>query len=429
MSGLRTHGVSPPPTRGVSRLPERDRSRVLMLLENNPYPQDDRVHREARMLAAAGHGVTVIAPRGAGQRRKETLNGVTVRRYRAPREGNGLLGYLWEYGWSLAASSALVLGVFVRPGFDVIHAHNPPDLFVFVALLFKLARKQFVFDVHDLGPEIYDARFNGNGSALARRALVVCERLSARVADRVLVTNESYRETLRARVGLPDEKITTVRNGPDLGRIHAVPADETLRRRAASVIGYVGTLGYQDGVDYLLRALAVLVGELGARDVRCFVMGDGEALPSLRRHASELGLDDVVVFTGWLDDDDLRRHLSTIDIGVVPDPSNPYNDRSTMIKVAEYMAVGKPIVAFDLPEHRVTAADAALYATPNDERDFALKLEQLIAAPELRQAMGIYGLERVHERLEWRYSAGWLLDAYARLDGDVSVEAGAGRAR
>ena len=398
------------------------RPRVLMLLENCPYPQDDRVRREADTLTSAGYRVSVIAPRAPGQKRRESVAGVEVRRYRAPREGNGLLGYLWEYGWSLAMTTALALRLFVRPGFDTIHAHNPPDLFVGLAVLFKLARKRFVFDVHDLGPELYDARFDGTGSALTRRALVACERWSCRVADGVIVTNESYREVIRSRNRLGDEVITTVRNGPDLGRIHAVPADETLRRRAASVIGYAGTLGYQDGLDYLLRSLAVLVHELGAIDVRCYVMGDGEALPDLRRQARELDLDDTVVFTGWLGDEELRRHLSSIDIGVVPDPSNSYNDRSTMVKIAEYMAVGKPLVAFDLPEHRVTAGDAALYATPNDEHDLALKLEALIAAPELREAMGLYAIERVHDRLEWRYSAGWLLEAYAKLDRNGVVE-------
>ncbi|MGI9659179.1 MAG: glycosyltransferase family 4 protein [Gaiellaceae bacterium] len=238
----------------------------------------------------------------------------------------------------------------------------------------------------------------------------------------MIVTNESYREAIRERTSAEDEDITTVRNGPDLARIHAIRPDERLRERASCVLGYVGTLGYHDGLDYLLRSLATLVDELGAVDLRCYVMGDGEALPGLRLQAKDLGLDDVVTFTGWLGDDDLRRHLSSIDIGVVPDPSNPYNDRSTMIKVAEYMAVGKPLVAFDLPEHRVTAGDAALYATPNDERDFALKLKELIDAPGLREAMGVYAIERVHECLDWRYSAAWLLEAYAKLNAVPQLE-------
>lgn len=389
--------------------------RVLMLLENSPYPQDDRVRREARTLQEAGHIVTVVAPRANGQRRRETVDGVGVLRYPAARGGNGLLGYLWEYGWSMFATLALTIRMLARPGFDVVHAHNPPDLFVLIALLLKPFGKKFVFDVHDLGPELYDARFNGNGRRSVRALLVQCERLSSRVANQIIVTNESYRDVVRSRHGVGDERITTVRNGPDPGRIHPVAPDPRLREGASVLLGYVGVTGHQDGLDYLLRALSILTGELEVKGVRCYVMGDGEAMRSLRALSSSLGLEDVVSFTGWLDDVELRRHLSSIDIGVVPDPSNDYNDRSTMLKVAEYMAMGKPVVAFDLPEHRVTAADTALYARPNDERDFALRLQQLITDAALRLSMGSRARERVRDQLEWRHSAPQLLASYARL--------------
>ena len=197
--------------------------------------------------------------------------------------------------------------------------------------------------------------------------------------------------------------------------MHPVAPDPALRQGARVVLGYVRVTGYQDGIDYLLRALAILTGELGVDGVRCLIMGDGEALPSLREQSRSLGLDEDVSFTGWLSDAELRQHVSSIDIGVVPDPSNACNDRSTMLKVAEYMAMGKPVVAFDLPEHRVAAADAALYAESNDERDFARKLQRLIEDKEMRARMGELAQKRVRDELEWRHSAPNLLAVYERL--------------
>ncbi len=390
-------------------------SRVLMLLENNPYPQDGRVRREATALVAAGHRVVVICPADTGQAWREEINEVHVYRYPAPLEANGFLAYVWEYGYSMVAIFIISLLVLLREGFDVVHAHNPPDTFFFVAAFYKLLGKRFVYDHHDLSPEMYYARFGGTGNPLIYRALVWLEKLSCQLADHVIATNESYKRIEMERGRVPEEQITIVRNGPELDRLRPVEPDLYLQSKAKTIIGYVGVMGFQDGVDYFLRALGHLVCDLGRTDFLSVIIGQGDAWASLKKLATELGLDGYVWFTGRVSDSDLIRYLSTADICVDPDPSNPFNDRSTMIKMTEYMALGKPIVAFDLPEHRFTAQDAAQYVTPNDEMEFARALAQLMDDPERRQAMGSFGRQRVETKLAWRYSVPKLLEVYRMM--------------
>ena len=386
-----------------------------MLLENNPYPQDVRVRQEARVLAEAGYCVSVICPKRPGQPWRETIEGVRVYRYPAARAPNSRLGYLWEYAYAVAATFVLSLLVFLRDGFDVIHAHNPPDAFVIVAAFYKLMGRRFVFDHHDLAPELYRARFGGDGRDLVYRALVWLEKLSCRFADRVVATNESYSAVEVQRGGVPESRITIVRNGPDLNHLRQAAPDAHLRRKGKTIIGYVGVMGFQDGVDYLLRALRHLVHDLDRTDFYCVIIGVGDAWPSLKSLASQLGLDAYVWFTGRVSDADLVRYLSSADICVDPDPSNEFNDRCTMIKMMEYMALGKPIVAFDLPEHRFTAQSAALYVPPNDELEFAQVLAELMDDPARRQEMGALGRRRVESELAWHYSAQNLLAVYRSL--------------
>jgi len=315
----------------------------------------------------------------------------------------------------MLAAFLLSLFVFLVRGFDVIHAANPPDTFVLIALPYKLMGRRFVFDHHDLAPEQYQARFRGHSNRLAYFTLVSLEKLSCRVADRVITTNESYKAMEMRRGGVPAERITVVRNGPVLGEYHLAEPDPGLRQKGKTIIGYVGVIGVQDGVDYLLRALGHLVVDLGRQDVFCVIIGRGEALEGLRVLASELGLEELVWFAGWMWPSDFIPYLSAADICVVPDPSNPYNDRSTMIKVMEYMALGKPIVAFDLPENRFSAQDAALYVRPNNELEFAKALAELMDDPERRRTMGEFGYRRVRDHLAWEYSAANLLRAYGSL--------------
>ena len=386
-----------------------------MLLENYPYPQDGRVRREAVALTAAGYHVTVIAPVDKGQLRRETINGVDVYRYAAPPAGTGLWGYLIEYGWSLLAAFALSLVVLVRGGFDVIHAHNPPDLFVLIALLYKVLGKRFVFDHHDLSPEMYDARFRGKGNQMVKRALIAFERLSCRAANHVIATNQSYRALEIKRDGVSPDRVTIVRNGPELNSLRDADADPQLAALNKVIIGYVGVMGVQDGADYLIRALGHLRNDAQRADFHCVLVGDGEALPDLKTLVQQLHLSDQVTFTGWVDSQAVARYLATMDICAAPEPSNPYNDWSTVIKITEYMTVGKPTVAFDLPEHRFTAQRAALYVTPNDERAFAEAFARLMDDAALRQTLGAAGRQRIETELAWQYCAPNLLAAYQQL--------------
>jgi glycosyltransferase involved in cell wall biosynthesis len=387
-----------------------------MLLENLPFPQDLRVRREAYALTSAGYQVTVICPSAKGQPSRETVNCVQVYRYPAPPPANGFLSYVWEYAYSIAASALLSLMAFFREGFDVIHAHNPPDTFVFIALFYKLLGKHFVYDHHDLSPEMYAARFRGGGNPIVYRALVWLEKLSCRYADHVIVTNESYKKIALGRGRVPEERITVVRNGIELTRAMVpIEPDQALREMGKTVIGYVGVMGVQDGVDYLLRALDYLIRRLGRTDFYCVLVGFGDALESLKTLAQELSLQDYVCFTGPIFGDGLRRILAAADICVDSSPANPYSDRSTMFKIMEYMSLGKPIVAFDLPEHRFTARGAAVYVTPNDERAFARALAQLMDDPHRRMALGACGSGRIKTQLAWDYSIPNLLSVYRQV--------------
>jgi glycosyltransferase involved in cell wall biosynthesis len=373
------------------------------------------VRREAPALVRAGYQVTVIAPGMPAQPWRELVDGVRVLRFPSPRESKGMLSYIWEYGYSLIASALLSIYAAIRYGFDVVHAHNPPDFFVLIGLFYKLFGKQFVFDHHDLSPEIYRARFGKPGNGLVLRILTFFEILSCRAANHIVATNESYKAMEQRRSGVPADRITVVRNGPELDRVCRVAPDANLRSKAPVIIGYVGTLGVQDGIDYLLRALHHLQQDLGRDDFYCVVIGSGVAQADLERLTIELALTDRVGFTGFLTGDELLATMSAADIFVTPDPSNDYNDRSTMIKMMEYMALERPIVAFDLPEHRVSAGKAALYAVPNHESDFAAKLSLLMDDFELRSRMGAEGRRRVEEELAWSYQADALIGAYSRL--------------
>jgi glycosyltransferase involved in cell wall biosynthesis len=391
-------------------------NRILMLLENRPYPQDLRVRREANALRAAGYQVTVICPVDKGQPFRETVDGVSVYRYPAPPDANGFFAYVWEYGYSMFFSFLLSVRVFFAEGFDVIHAHNPPDTFVFIAVLYKLFGKRFVYDHHDLSPEMYQARFAGGGNVLVYRALVWLEKLSCYFADHVIVTNESYSKIARERGCVPESRISIVRNGIELNRLEGpIEPDRGLREMGKAIIGYVGVMGFQDGVDYLLRALHHLVHDLGRTDFHCILIGGGDAWESLKAQAHQFGLDDYVQFTGYVFGEQLRCHLSAADICVDSAPSSPYGDRSTVFKIMEYMALGKPIVAFDLPEHRFTAQGAAMYVRPNDERAFAVALEQLMDDPRRRLCLGAYGIQRIKTQLAWEYAVPKLLEVYQTI--------------
>jgi glycosyltransferase involved in cell wall biosynthesis len=389
--------------------------RVLMLVENDTYPDDDRVRCEASALTAAGYQVSVIAPAASGERRYEVLDGVCVRRFPRAPEANRFIGYIWEYFYSMSCIFVLSLVAWMREGFDVVHAHNPPDTLVFIALFYKLFGKEFVFDHHDLSPEMYRERFTDKRNPLVYNTLVAMEKLTCRAADHVIATNESYKRIEMERGGVPESRISIVRNGPDSNRLRIVEPDARLLATGKKIIGYVGEIGFQDGLDYLLRALRHLAYDLGRTDFYCIVIGKGNALSSMKQLATELKLDEFIWFTGFISTNDLNRYLSTAHLCVDPDPKNPFTDRSTMIKMTEYMAFAKPIVAFDLTEHRFTAGDAAIYVEPNNELAFAKAMVELMDDPDRRQAMGDVGRARIEAELAWEYSVPHLLEAYESL--------------
>jgi len=408
--------------------------RVLMLVENH-FPQDTRVRNEAILLTEAGYHVSVIALRKKGQVMTEVVNGVQV--YRLPRlelfkktsHGNlsraGLLflklksslGYLFEYCYFTAACLVVSFYVFIRRGFDVIHAHNPPDTLFVVALPFKLLGKKFIFDHHDLCPELYRSRYR-TGEGFFTGLLRVFEWCSLNLADITIATNESYKQVQMERAKRDPRTIFIVRNGPDKLRMSPVQPSSRLKAMNKCILCYVGSLNPQDGVDYLLRSLRYLLNDLKRSDFHCVIMGTGDSLQDLRDLAGTLQLNGCVELTGFVSDEDLQSNLAAADICVDPDPSSPLNDVSTWIKIMEYMAYAKPIVSFDLKETRFSAGEAAAYAKPNGESEFAEMIAHLMEQPELRRKMGTYGRQRVEQELQWTKVGQNLLTAYETLFGE-----------
>jgi glycosyltransferase involved in cell wall biosynthesis len=402
-----------------------------MLLENN-YPQDTRVRNEASLLTSAGYQVSVICLRKAGQSPTEIVDDVRV--YRVPRlelfqktpdtkasllsliwlKLKSFLGYLLEYLYFTTACLAVSSYVFLRYGFDIIHAHNPPDTLFLVALPFKLLGKKFVFDHHDLCPELYQSRYAA-APGFFTRLLGIFEWCSLKLADFTIATNESYKTVQVNRARKAPETIFIVRNGPDKTRMTVTPPNPRLRAMNKSILCYIGSLNPQDGVDYLLRSLRHLVYDLKRQDFRCIIMGTGDSLEDLRSLARELRLESYVELPGFVSEEELRSNLAAADICVDPDPSSPLNDVSTWIKIMEYMAYAKPIVSFDLKETRYSAQDAALFVPCNDELAFAKATAKLMDDPALREKMGRFGRERVERELQWSVVSKNLVAAYKFL--------------
>ena len=381
--------------------------RVLILVENLPSPFDRRVWQEATTLRAAGYGVSIICPTGKGCEKKfESIDGIEIYRYDLPTEAEGALGYLIEYSAALAFTFWLSLKV----KFDVIHACNPPDLFFLIGWIYKLFGKKFLFDHHDANPELYEAKFGRRD--FLWKVMCLLERLTFRTADVAIATNESYRRIALERGGMDPDKVFVVRSGPSLERMRIVPPSPKQRKY---LVGYVGVMGKQEGIDLLLQAARILVFDLERKDIQFGLVGGGTSLEEMKTLAKELGVADYVTFTGRVPDAELLAMLNTADVCVNPDVANEMNDISTMNKIMEYMALGKPIVQFDLVEGRHSAQDASLYAKRNDPEDFARKIVALLDDPERRRAMGEYGRRRVIEELEWRHEAPRLLAAYEAL--------------
>ncbi len=398
----------------------------------NAFPNDTRVKNEADALTEAGWQVTVVGMRKKGQSRSEVVNGVQV--YRLPRlelfqktptenptflqkivlKVKSLLGYASEYLYFSTACLGMSVYVAFKHGFDVIHAHNPPDTLWVAALPWRLVGKKYIFDHHDLCPELYRSRYGAKHDFTAT-VLQWIEWVNLKLANVLIATNNSYKEIQMQRGGRRAESIFVVRNGPNQKRMTAAQPTPRLRAMNKTILVYIGSLNPQDGVDYLIRALKHLVYDLKREGFYCVIMGSGDSLQDLRDMTVALKLEKFVELTGWISDEDLQTNLAAADICMDPDPSSPLNDVSTWIKVMEYMAYGKPIVTFDLKETHYSAQDAALYVPPNDELAFAQATARLIDDPALRAKMGRFGRERVERDLQWSVVSKNLVAAYASL--------------
>jgi glycosyltransferase involved in cell wall biosynthesis len=392
----------------------KPRRRVLIIVENLPCPFDRRVWQEARTLTAAGYSVSIICPKGKGYEKSyEELEGIAIYRHPQPFEARGALGYLLEYSWALIAEFMLSLRVLMDRGFDAVHACNPPDTLFLIGGFYKLFGKKFLFDHHDINPELYEAKFNRRD--FFYRLIVMLERLTFRTADVCVATNESYRRIAIERGKRRPEKVFVVRSGPDLNRLKILPPNPVLKHGRRYLVGYVGVMGRQEGIDGLLTAIQHIVVAMRRTDIHFGLVGGGTELQAMRGLAQELGIADYVTFTGRVPDDELLAMLNTADVCVNPDVANEMNDKSTMNKIMEYMALGKPIVQYDLTEGRVSAQDASLYARRNDPIDLAHKIVQLLDDEPLRLKMGAIGRERVRNTLAWEHEAPRLLAAYESL--------------
>ena len=389
------------------------RKRALIFIEDGSFTYDNRVKREADALVADGWDVTVISPKYPEDRVYRRAN-AHLRSYHYPKpNAESALGHIVEHSISLVLGTCFTAWVALRHGFTVFHACNPMDTLWVIAWPYKLLGKRFIFDQHDLCPEVYLSRGEQTDKGPFYRALMILERQSYRLADAVIATNESYKEMAVQRGGKLPADVFIVRNGPNLERIRKAAPRDGLKRDGEVLVGYLGNMNMQDGVDLLLLAAERIVKTLKRDDIKFILVGGGSSQASLVEQAEAMGLAESMTFTGRIPDDDMLGVLNACDICVQPDPRNPLNDVSTMNKVMEYMALEKPVVAFDLKETRVSGGDAVLYAEPNDTSDLADKIVYLADQPEKRAEMGRAGHERVLGSLAWRYSVPHLRAAYA----------------
>jgi glycosyltransferase involved in cell wall biosynthesis len=389
------------------------KKKVLIIVENLPVPFDGRVWKEACALRQHGYEVTVLCPRGKGYAQNhEVLEGVHIYRHPMPKEGNTAFGYLWEYGWALFWEFLYTSWIFLTRGFHVIQGCNPPDNIFLVALPFKLFGVKYIFDHHDANPELYYSKYERKD--FLYNTQVWLEKLTYGFSDVLMATNESYKALAVSRGGLDPQDVFVVRNGPDLATFKLVPPQTALKYGKSYLVGYVGTMSIQEGLDILID-VASHIKEQGRGDVHFTCVGGGPGLAGLRQMVKDKNLEDTINFTGRVPDKDLLEVLSTADVCVNPDKPCEMNDISTMIKIMEYMALGKPIVQFDLKEGRFSAGEAAVYSdNQNQVPDFANKILWLLDHPEERKKMGEFGRRRVEQQLAWEYSVGNLLAAYER---------------
>ncbi|HEY2641268.1 MAG TPA: glycosyltransferase family 4 protein [Streptosporangiaceae bacterium] len=392
-------------------------SRVLIIVQNLPVPFDRRVWLECQALVRAGYDVSVVCPKAAGDPAYEVVERVHLYKYRPYAPGGSKAGFVGEYVYSFLATAWLTLRARRSGRFSAIQACNPPDIFWPIGVFFRAVdRSRFVFDHHDLCPELYESRFP-DGPRLPHRVLLALEGWTHRTADHVISTNQSYREMAMRRGGKAAADVTVVRTGPDAERLRRREPDPTLRRGYRYLATYLGVMGPQDGVDIVLRAAHVAVHELGRHDIGFTLIGSGDCFDELVALRDSLGLAGYVEFTGRAPDELVASILSTADVGLSPDPKNALNDVSTMNKTMEYMAFELPVVAFDLRETRVSAGEAAVYVPPNDVHEYALAIAALMDDEAGRSRLGKLGRVRVEQVLAWSHQERAYVGVYDGLLG------------
>jgi glycosyltransferase involved in cell wall biosynthesis len=389
--------------------------KLLIIVQNLPVPFDRRVWLEAKTLRDHGLKVSVICPKAKGFNKSyEVIDDISVYRYKMPVEADGVLGYLFEFAYAWLATAFLSVKVHMREGFDVIQACNPPDTYWLLGFIYRFLGKKYVFDHHDLSPEMFDAKYDGKKKIL-RKMLLWLEKMALKSAKLVLSTNESYKKIAIQRGGKNPKDVYVVRTGPDLNRLQQRTPESELRRGKKNMVCYLGEMCPQDGVDVLLESIDYFINDLGRRDTQFMLVGGGPAMPEMKRLSEEMNLSEFVEFTGRVSDDDLCRYLSSADVCVDPDPWSEWSNHSTMNKVLEYMTFAKPIVAFDLEENKNSAKQAALYVKPNDIKLFARAIDELLDDPDRCEEMGEFGYARIRGQLSWKHTQKGLIAAYYRL--------------
>lgn len=389
--------------------------KVLIIVENLPVPFDTRVWQEATTLAANGYTVSVICPKGKGYTQEEVyLQGVHIFRHDLPAEGNGAVGYAKEYFTALKEELRLAKKVYKEIGFDVIHGCNPPDDIYMVAKHFKKYGVKYVFDHHDICPELFEAKF-GKTSGLLYKSQLWLEKQTYKHCTFAFVTNESYKKIAIERGMMNPNKVIVLRSGPKLDRMKIQPPVENIKRGKKYMVGYLGVIGQQEGIEFILEAAKYCKETLNRNDIFWGIVGGGPHVAALREMCSKMGLDDCVEFTGRVPDQQLLDYLNTADVCVNSDTYNSMNDKSTMNKILEYMALAKPIVQFELTEGHYSAQEASLYAEQNNAKDMADKIIYLLENPETRKKMGEFGRNRVINELSWEHTSKALLEGYEKL--------------
>lgn len=392
-----------------------NKKHILFIVENNPVPHDIRVWNEAIAAKGFGYDVTIICPRSIKSPLKfEIFDNISIYRHYIPFEGDGKFSLIFEYLNALFWEFILSLFVFIKRPFHFIHAANPPDHIFMIAAFFKIFSVKFIFDHHDLTPENYLAKFHNED--LFYKISLYMEKISFIIADLVITTNESYKKIALTRGKKNNEEVYVVRNGPDLSRIPQISPDDKWKSNFKYLVAYVGNIGSQENLDVLLKIVEYIVFKKKVDSIKYIIIGTGPHLEQMIQLCSSMKLDQYVTFTGYIPYKDFYEILATADLGINPELSNEFTDKSTMLKIMDYMTFRKPIVQFETIEGKVTAGEAGFYVKENSIAHFGDAIINLLNDPENRKRMGEIGRKRIEEHLNWNVQKESLKAAYQYLE-------------